>query len=76
MTLQEARTLLGISQVRLDRAAGLAKGTVNDIECGRNERPAHETVVRIVRALREFGLAGANTETLFPVPSDTAERAS
>lgn len=67
MTLKDARTLLGISQLRLDRAAGVAKGTVNDIESGRNERPSHETVIRIVRALRELGLAGADSEQLFPI---------
>lgn len=57
-----------MSQVELDRVAGLPKGTTFDLEAGRSERPSHETVVRIVRALRKRGMLGADGEQLFPVP--------
>lgn len=69
-TLKEARELLGVSQHALDRKAGIPKGTVWELEMGRNQRPSHETVVRIVRALREFGLAGADAEQLFPINTE------
>lgn len=72
MELRQARELLGISQLELDRESGLPKGSVNDIEAGRNRRPSHDTVIRIVRALRRRGLQGADSEQLFPVP-DTKE---
>lgn len=68
MNLEIARGLIGISQHELDREAGLPKGTVNDIESGRNRRPGHDTVTRIVRALRRRGMPGANAEVIFPVP--------
>lgn len=73
MDLKQARELLGISQLELDREAGLSKGAVNDIEQGRNARPSFDTVVRIVRALRRRGLAGAEAEALFHVsgPGDS-----
>jgi transcriptional regulator with XRE-family HTH domain len=70
MNLKDARELLGISQFELDREAGLTKGAVNDIEQGRNARPAYDTVVRIVRALRRRGLAGAEAEAIFPIADD------
>lgn len=68
MTLKEARELLGISQHALDRDAGLPKGTVWELEQGHNQNPSHDKVTRIVRALRRRGLAGADAESLFPVP--------
>lgn len=68
MTLSQARGLAGISQLELDRLAGLRSGTTNQIEAGRNKRPAYETVVRIVRGLRKAGLAGVTAEQIFAVP--------
>lgn len=72
MNLEAARNLLGISQHELDREAGLPKGTVHDLEAGRIESPSHRVVVKIVRALQRRGLAGATSESIFPVPDDKA----
>lgn len=72
MTLKDARELIGISQLELDREAGLPKGTTNDIESGRNQRPGHHAVTLLVRALRRKGLVGADAERIFPVPGDEA----
>jgi predicted transcriptional regulator len=69
VTLQKARTLVGISQIRLDDLAGLTRGTTADLERGKNQRPAHETVTKIIRALRGCGLSGLTAEDLFPVPA-------
>jgi predicted transcriptional regulator len=67
ITLEDARTLLNLSQVEVDRRAGLAKGTTHDIEAGRVAKPSHDTVTRIVRVLRQAGMAGVTGEQLFPV---------
>ncbi len=66
--LRSARKLVGLTQADLDVKAGLPRGTTYDIESGRNERPAYDTVVRLVRALRRAGLTGASVESLFQVP--------
>lgn len=68
MTLKEARELVGLSQIELDRRAGLAQGTIHDLETGRVENPSFERVVHIVRALRRAGLKGVEAEQIFPVP--------
>jgi transcriptional regulator with XRE-family HTH domain len=68
MTLKQARELAGLSQAELDRRAGLATGTIHELESGRTESPSWERVVRIVRALRRAGLKGIDGEQLFPVP--------
>jgi transcriptional regulator with XRE-family HTH domain len=60
MSLGDARGRLGWSQSELDRRAGVRQGTVSDIELGRNERPAYETVMQIVK-------------DVFPVPAATAK---
>lgn len=75
MTLKDARELLGISQHRLDREAGLPKGSTWELETGANLQPSHEKVVRLVRALRRLGLAGADAEKLFPVTEPTGDEA-
>lgn len=67
MDIKEARRLTGLSQAQLDAAAGVRLGTTMDLESGRNKNPSHSTVVRIVRALHQRGLAGLTTEDLFPV---------
>lgn len=72
MSLSHARKLANVSQSELDRLAGLRKGTVQQLEAGRNKRPAYETVVRITRGLRKAGLAGITAEELFPVPDEGA----
>lgn len=68
MNLKKARGLVGVSQGRLAEIAGLDAGAISDIECGRNKRPAHDVVVKIVRALQRAGLAGITADDIFPVP--------
>lgn len=70
MTLKDARRLAGLTQAQLAAAAGLRLTTISDLELGRNRRPAHEIVVKVVRALQRNGLAGVTTDDLFPVPDD------
>lgn len=70
--LTEARNLLGITQIELDREAGLPRGTTHDLEAGRVDSPSHRVVIKIVRALQRRGLAGATSEAIFPVPDDKA----
>jgi transcriptional regulator with XRE-family HTH domain len=72
MTLKVARELAGLSQIELDRRAGLPTGTTHDLESGRVESPSFERVVLIVRALRRAGLKGVEGEQLFPVPEKKA----
>jgi predicted transcriptional regulator len=71
MTLKEARELVGLSQIALDRAAGVPGGTVHDLETGRVESPSWTRVVLIVRALQTAGLKGISGEQLFPVPDNS-----
>lgn len=68
LDLRAARDLAGLSQSELARRAGLKTSAIFDLEAGRVRRPAHETVVRIVRALKAAGLAGITADQLFPVP--------
>lgn len=68
MTLPEARRIAGLTQSALDDAAGISRGTVADIERGKNKSPSHEIVTRIMRAFRERGFMGLSVEELFPVP--------
>jgi transcriptional regulator with XRE-family HTH domain len=70
MTLSEARRLTGLTQAQLDDAAGLTRGTVTDIERGKNANPSHVTVTKILRALHHRGLSGLTAEDLFPVPGE------
>ena len=67
MALEETRRMVAMTQRDLDRLAGLTPGTTHDIERGRVRRPSHDTVTRIVRALRRRGLSGITAEQLFPV---------
>lgn len=71
ITLKGARELVGVTQLQLERDAGLTRGTIHDLESGRTASPSHETVVKIVRALRRHGLTGIDGEALFPVPERT-----
>jgi transcriptional regulator with XRE-family HTH domain len=72
--LSEARRIAGLSQLQLDDLAGLTRGTVADIERGKNKNPSHETVTRLVRALKQRGFNGLSAEELFPVPQPVAKR--
>lgn len=69
LTLKEARGLAGLSQLGLDDAASVPRGTTFDLESGRNRRPAYDTVVKLVRALQRAGLSGLAAEQVFPVPT-------
>ena len=65
MTLKEIREALDISQVELDRRAGLTRGTVQDLESGKNSNPSVATADAIVQALRRAGAKGVDIEGLF-----------
>lgn len=65
MTLPTLRQALGLSQVELDRRAGLTKGTVNDIESGRNGNPSFDVCLALTDALRRAGAKGVDIEMLF-----------
>lgn len=67
MTLANVRTSLGLSQVELDRRSGLPRGTVGDIETGRNQNPSVTVCGAIADALRRAGAKGVNVESLFLV---------
>lgn len=73
MTLGEARDLLGWTQTKLAEEAGEKVSTVNDIERGRNQRPAYVVVMRIVQAIQRGGLPGVKPEDIFPVPAVEAK---
>lgn len=66
MNLELARKIKGFTQTDLDEAAGLTRGTVSDIERGKNKNPSWETVAKIAKAI------GVSPEDLFPINGDTA----
>ena len=72
LTLKETRDLVEASQQKLADAAELNVNVIADIEQGRNKRPAHEVVVKIVRGLRKLGVPGAHSDLIeeFHVPAD------
>lgn len=65
---------MGATQQRLADAADLNSNVVADIEQGRNQRPAHEVVVKVVRGLRRLGVPGATADLIeeFHVPEQQA----
>jgi len=65
MTLKSVRESLGLSQVGLDRLAGLTRGTVNQIEAGHNENPSLAIALALTEALRNAGARGVTVESLF-----------
>lgn len=65
MTLKDVREALGLSQVELDRRASVPRGTVGDIESGRNANPTINVCGEIVTALRRAGAKGVDVESLF-----------
>lgn len=69
MTLEQARTLVKLSQGKLADASGVKKSAISDIETGRvePENVSHGTIVRLVRALQRHGLPGLSADELFPV---------
>jgi DNA-binding XRE family transcriptional regulator len=71
MDLPEARRLTGMTQSQLDDEAELTRGTVADLETGRNKNPSHTIVTNIIRAFHNRGLRGVSADELFPVPELT-----
>jgi len=67
MTLPELRQAFGLTQVGLDEAAGLARGTVTNIENGRNNNPSITVCLSIVEAFRRAGAKGLAIEDVFGV---------
>ncbi len=51
MNLETARKAKGLTQTELDEKANLTRGTVSDIERGKNKKPAWETVCKIAAIL-------------------------
>jgi predicted transcriptional regulator len=72
--LRHYREVIGVTQQEVDRLGGLRPGTVQQIEAGRNKRPAYETVVGVVRGLRKAGLVNITAEQVFPMPEVTEEQ--
>jgi DNA-binding XRE family transcriptional regulator len=70
--LSTIRVALGLSQIELDRRAKLPRGTVNDIESGRNQNPGLSVCLAITDALRRAGAKGVDVETLFSSPKEVA----
>jgi DNA-binding XRE family transcriptional regulator len=70
MHLRQFREMIGATQQEIDRLGGLRPGTVQQIEAGRNRRPAYETVVGVVRGLRKAGLVNITAEQVFPIPEN------
>lgn len=67
MELRQARELVKLTQSDLAQRAGLERGTIHDLESGRNRKPSWDTVFRVTKALQAAGLAGVTPEQLFPV---------
>ncbi len=65
MTLSTIRESMNISQVELDRRAELPRGSVGDIESGRNQNPSVGVCLSIASALRRAGAKGVTVEKLF-----------
>ncbi len=61
MDLETARKIKGLSQAALDDAAGLSRGTVSDIERGKNRNPSWETVAKIAKVI------GIDPLKIFPI---------
>lgn len=74
--LVQARELLGWSQSELARRAGINLSNLRDLESGRNNRPAHELVIKVYRALKAGGLRGLTVDQLFPVADGSGAVAS
>lgn len=66
MTLKQARTALGWSQLKLDKQAKLVLGTTQQIEAGRINNPSWSIVSGITEAFQRAGLVGLTAHDLFP----------
>lgn len=75
MDLKSIREALGLSQPELDRRASLPRGTVQQLESGRNSNPSVKVCDDIVKALQRAGAKGVSIESLF-VRDDVREEAA
>jgi transcriptional regulator with XRE-family HTH domain len=74
MNLKDIRTLLVITPTELEREARVSRGTVQDIETGRNANPTVKVITKLLKALRgRYGLPGAQMEHI--CRSDAERRA-
>lgn len=65
MDLASVRNALGISQAELERRAKLPRGTVQELESGKNQNPSVKVCGAIVTQLRKAGAVGVTVESLF-----------
>jgi transcriptional regulator with XRE-family HTH domain len=68
-----ARKSVRLTQQQLARAAGCKKGTISDLEKGRNLNPSHELVVHVFQGLVRNGLSGVSMDELFGVSDVTVQ---
>ena len=68
LTLVQARKLLGLTQQQLADLAGEKRSAIDDLETGRNKRPAYVLVMSLFAALQKAGLKGITVEDIFPLP--------
>ncbi len=66
MNLETIRKSKGLTQTQLDEKAGLKRGTVNDIERGKNRNPCWLIIYKLAKALE------APPEQVFPVETNAA----
>jgi transcriptional regulator with XRE-family HTH domain len=69
-----ARKSVRLTQQQLARAANCSKGTISDLEKGRNVHPSHELVVHVFQGLVRNGLSGVSMDELFGVPDIAVPR--
>jgi len=63
MTLREARAKRGLTQEELAKQSGVEQTTISNLETGRVQSPAWDTVARLCRVLK------FKPEEVFPVES-------
>lgn len=66
MTLREARVKRGLTQEELADQSGIEQATISNLETGRVQSPAWDTVAKLCRVLK------VKPEDVFPVPSQKA----
>jgi predicted transcriptional regulator len=71
--LRTLRLIVKLTQFQLDDLAQIPRGTVADIERGRNRSPSHAIVTKLVRAFSRLGVESLTGEHLFPVPPNSSE---
>lgn len=71
LTLRDARALVKATQQQVADLAACNKQDISDLERHENQKPSHELVTRITRALQQLGLAGLSADQIeeFHVPA-------